>query len=49
MASIEMPASFGVQGPGDITIFSGSIYSMSFVEIISFLTTFTFAPSSPKY
>ena len=49
MVLIDIPASLGVQGPGEITIFSGSIISISFKDIISFLTTLTSQPSSPKY
>ncbi len=45
----EMPASFGVQGPGEITIFAGASASMSSSVISSLRTTFTSAPSSPRY
>jgi hypothetical protein len=36
MVGTEMPASFGVQGPGDTTIASGAMAAMSSSEIASF-------------
>ena len=44
-----MPASSGVPGPGEITIFSGPSASASSTESASLRTTFTSAPSSPRY
>ena len=49
IAASEMPASFGVQGPGETTIWAGFIFSMSDTVRALLRTTFTSAPSSPKY
>ena len=43
-----MPASFGVQGPGESTIASGSRESASSTVILSLRTTTGSAPSSPR-
>ena len=43
-----MPASFGVQGPGEMTIASGSIATTSSTVILSLRRTASFAPSSPR-
>ena len=43
-----MPASFGVQGPGDSTIASGSAAITSATEILSLRCTTTSAPSPPR-
>ena len=45
--SIEMPASFGVQGPGEITILLGLSEAISSRLTSSFLFTITSLPSSP--
>ena len=44
-----MPASKGVHGPGEITIFSGFSALTSSQVISSFLLTITSYPSSPIY
>jgi hypothetical protein len=44
-----MPASFGVQGPGEMTIRSGASASIASTVISSLRTTRTAAPSSPRY
>ena len=49
MSGTLMPASFGVQGPGEMTIFSGAIWSMSSIVILSLRATSTSAPSSQRY
>ena len=49
ITSSEIPASFGVHGPGDMTINSGEISSISLIEISSLRTVFTSWPNSPKY
>ena len=46
--SRQMPASFGVQGPGESTIASGSAASTSSTAILSLRCTATSAPSSPR-
>ncbi len=43
-----MPASFGVQGPGDSTMASGSAAITSAAEILSLRCTTTSAPSPPR-
>ena len=43
------PASFGVQGPGEITIRSGAIEPISSTPILSLRKTSTSAPSSQRY
>ena len=43
-----MPASFGVQGPGDSTIASGWRASASATEILSLRQTSQRAPTSPR-
>ena len=48
MRSRQMPASFGVQGPGDSTIASGFTASTSFTETLSLRCTATSAPSPPR-
>jgi hypothetical protein len=45
----EMPDSFGVQGPGEITIFSGINAAISSSVSSSLRLTSTSAPSSQKY
>ncbi len=47
-ASIEIPASAGVHGPGEITRRSAPRSSSSATSALSFLTTSTSAPSSPR-
>ena len=42
-----MPASLGVQGPGEMTIFSGLRSLICSIVISSFLTTKTSCPLSP--
>jgi hypothetical protein len=49
ISGTEMPASFGVQGPGDTTMRSGASRSISASEISSLRNTRTSSPSSPKY
>ncbi len=49
MVASEMPASFGVHGPGEMTILSGRSRAISSTEASSFRTTVTAAPSSPRY
>jgi hypothetical protein len=49
MASTQTPASLGVQGPGEKTMWSGSSAAISATLISSLRATFTSAPSSPKY
>ena len=46
--STQIPASLGVQGPGDKIIASGLISFISSTDILSFLKTCIFAPISPK-
>jgi hypothetical protein len=48
MRSRQIPASLGVQGPGDRTIASGRAASASSTPIASFRHTDTSAPSSPR-
>ena len=45
----EIPASFGVQGPGEMTMRSGASRSMSAKVSSSLRRTVTLAPSSPRY
>ena len=45
----EMPASEGVQGPGEITIAAGAIVATSWTVIRSFRKTSTSTPNSPRY
>ena len=49
MTSLEMPASFGVHGPGEMTTASGFSASISATVISSLRFTTGSAPSSPKY
>jgi hypothetical protein len=44
----QMPASLGVQGPGDSTIASGAMAAISSSVILSLRTTVVSAPSSPR-
>ena len=46
--SRQMPASFGVQGPGESTIASGSAAITAAGAILSLRWTTTSAPSSPR-
>ena len=46
--SKQIPASFGVQGPGDNTIPLYFFFNISLVVILSFLYTSILAPSSKK-
>jgi hypothetical protein len=46
---MEMPASFGVHGPGEMTIRRGRIDSIASRSIASLRSTRTFWPSSPRY
>ncbi len=48
MTSRQMPASFGVHGPGDSTIASGAAAITSAVEILSLRCTTTSAPNPPR-
>jgi len=47
-ANVEMPAPFGVQGPGEITMASGALSITSALETLSFRCTTTSAPSPPR-
>ena len=47
--SLEMPAFSGVDGPGEMTIFSGAMRVISSTVVSSFLYTCTSAPSSHRY
>ena len=47
--SLEMPASFGVQGPGEMTTASGLSASISAMVISSLRFTTGSTPNSPKY
>ena len=49
MSSRLIPASSGVPGPGEITMRSGRSARASSTLIASLRTTFTSAPSSPRY
>ncbi|MNR64151.1 hypothetical protein D3C85_1866920 [compost metagenome] len=49
MMSSETPASFGVQGPGEMTMRSGASFAISSTVIASLRTTFTSAPSDCRY
>ena len=49
ITSIEIPASFGVHGPGEIAIASGARSAIASRPIASLRSTVTSAPSSPKY
>ena len=49
MTSQEMPASVGVQGPGETTSRSGAMASTSSTVAASLRTTRTSAPSSARY
>ncbi len=49
MASTEMPASFGVHGPGETTMRSGAFSNRASTEAASLRTTSSSAPSSPRY
>ena len=46
--SVEMPASAGVRGPGEMTMRSGAIASISPSVTASLRTTVTSAPSSQR-
>ena len=48
-SSTEMPASFGVHGPGEMTMRSGARRSTSSSVMRSLRKTRTSAPSSPRY
>jgi len=49
ITGIEIPASSGVQGPGEMTIFSGASSATACTAISSLRTTCTSAPSSQRY
>ncbi len=49
IVSIEMPASFGVHGPGEITIRAGASWATPSTVSASLRSTRTSSPSSPKY
>jgi hypothetical protein len=49
MVDIEIPASSGLHGPGEITIAEGSSLTMSSIVTSSFLATSTSLPSILKY
>jgi len=49
MSGTEIPASAGVHGPGEMTIRSGAIASISSSVIWSLRATTTSAPSSERY
>jgi hypothetical protein len=49
MAKSVMPASFGVQGPGEITMCDGESESIFSTLSSSLRNTRTSAPSSPRY
>ena len=49
MTSLEMPASRGVQGPGETTMPEGTRAVISSSVIRSLRTTLTSAPSSQRY
>jgi hypothetical protein len=49
MSGTEMPASFGVHGPGDTTMCAGLSFSTPSSVISSLRYTFTSWPSSPRY
>ena len=46
--SVEIPASSGVRGPGEMTMRSGAIASISSSVTASLRTTLTSAPSSHR-
>ncbi len=48
ITSTEMPASFGVQGPGEITIASTRFLASASTVISSLRCTSTVAPSAPS-
>ncbi len=45
----DTPASSGVPGPGEITMYPGRNARMPATSMASLRTTFTSTPSSPKY
>ena len=47
MSSTDIPASFGVHGPGDITILLGLLSIISDTDISSFLITLMSCAYSP--
>ena len=47
MSSTDIPASFGVHGPGDITILLGLLSIISVTDISSFLMTLMSCSNSP--
>jgi hypothetical protein len=49
ISSSDTPASSGVQGPGEITIFSGRSRSISSTVSASLRSTRTSAPSACRY
>ena len=42
-----MPPSFGVHGPGEIIMWLGFLFSISEIEILSFLATSMLVPKAP--